>query len=72
MFFFVLLGMVILVFILSLIFPAEGHVEREGVIHTTPDIVFNQINELHNFNQWCPWGQPDSNQDVHFSNPSSG
>ncbi len=53
-FLFVITLLVLTFFLLAAILPDSYHVERRVAIAASPDTVFNQINELENWENWNP------------------
>ena len=41
--------------------PSKFEVIRDVEINTNPLIVFNQVNDFHNWNNWEPWSEIDTN-----------
>lgn len=52
--------------------PDTFSVERSAVIHATPDKVFAQINDLHNWQAWSAWERKDSQMKKTHSGAASG
>ncbi len=67
-----LLGLLLLLFAISLLIPAQISVERSIRIDAPLQIVFDQVNILHNWEKWSPWRQVDPMMELSYSNPSSG
>jgi len=65
----VLVGLIIVVGFLS---PREQHVERSTSIKASPEVVFEQINDLRNWEKWSPWIKLDPTTELKYSEPSSG
>lgn len=61
----------ILIFLISLLLPSKAVIERSGVIEAPAGVVYAQINDLRNWQQWNPWTQSVGTPLV-FSDPSSG
>lgn len=71
----ILLGLVAIlgIFFLGAAFqPAEFGVTRSAVIAAPPTAVFEQINDLQNWNRWSPWARLDPNAKNTFEGPASG
>jgi hypothetical protein len=52
--------------------PGEFRIERSAVMKAPSDIVFAQINNLHNWQNWSPWEGLDPNLKRTYSGPESG
>jgi uncharacterized protein YndB with AHSA1/START domain len=53
--------------------PSQVHVEREIEINAPPAIVFEEINDLHRWPNWEPWGtEYDSTVEHVYIGPDSG
>lgn len=52
--------------------PADFHYSRSATIAAPPAAVFEQINDLHKFQNWNPWAKIDPNAKGTFSGPPSG
>lgn len=70
-----LLSVVILgsmIFLLSLLFPSTGVVERTGVIRAPISVVYAHVGDLKAWESWNPWTRPDTTANLVFSSPSAG
>jgi len=52
--------------------PPRKHVEKSIVINAQPEAVFNEVNNLRNFNTWSPWAKMDPQAKYTFDGPVSG
>ena len=52
--------------------PNEFHIARSLTMAAPPDVVFAQVNVLHNWGGWDPWAKLDPNSKSTFEGPSSG
>jgi uncharacterized protein YndB with AHSA1/START domain len=67
------LGLLILGLILfSFLLPSEVSVSRSIVVNAPVDRVFDQINDLRNWEKWSPWKRMDPSMVMTFSNPAVG
>ena len=67
------LGVLLLVLILfSFLLPTEIKVKREVLISAPIDRVFDQVNDLRNWEKWAPWKRQDPTMIMTFSNPPVG
>lgn len=67
-----LLAFLVILLIISFFLPSKVHVERIAVINAQPDIVFKQVNNLHNWNNWMPWNKLDPNIKIKYYGPEEG
>lgn len=58
--------------VVGFILPQQRHVERSITIAAMKDTVFNQVNNLQNFNNWSPWSDIDPNTSYSYTGPQSG
>jgi len=68
----VLLGFIILVIIVAYLLPRHIHVERSATIPASPEVVFNQVNILKNWEEWSPWHDIDPDMEIVYSGPEMG
>lgn len=52
--------------------PSEFRTSRSAVIGAPAAALFEQVNDLHNFQQWNPWAKVDPNAKITYSGPPSG
>lgn len=52
--------------------PAHFHVVRSAIFSVPVDVVFNQVNDLHNWEEWSPWAKIDPEAKTSYSGPASG
>lgn len=69
----VVLALVVVGFVVVVLLqPAEFKVERSAVIDAPAPVVFEQLNDLHKWNDWSPWSKLDPNSKVTFDGPVAG
>lgn len=68
--FFLLLAIIIIVG--SFFIPSTFKYSYTGKINAAPDKVFEQINELKNWNNWSYWNRMDTAMQITYSTPSAG
>ena len=71
----ILLGLIILVVlivIVGIILPSKAHVERSMTIDAPQKVLFEQVNNLHNWEGWSPWHRLDPNMKLEYSGTLSG
>lgn len=67
------IGIIILALILfSFLLPREVNVARTITIDAPMDRVFEQVNDLRNWEKWSPWKRMDPTMEMTFSNPPVG
>jgi len=67
------IGLLILALILfSFLLPKEVTVSRSITIDAPIDRVFDQVNDLRNWEKWSPWKRMDPMMEMTFSNPPVG
>jgi hypothetical protein len=52
--------------------PEEYKVTRTTTVRASPDVIFNQINDFHNWDKWSPWAKLDPNMKTTYSGASAG
>ncbi|HEY8240117.1 MAG TPA: SRPBCC family protein [Kiritimatiellia bacterium] len=52
--------------------PSEFQISRSATIAATPDAVFAQVNDFHNWGSWDPWAKMDPNAKSTFDGPPAG
>src|SRR3989304_476294 len=62
----VLVILVVLLFIISLFLPRKIRVERAMLIKAPVHVVFNQINDVRNWENWSPWHQIDTAMEITY------
>lgn len=67
-----IVGILVLAFVFSLVLSPVAHVEREGVIDARPEVIYQEIVNMHNLVHWIPWGDPDTGLQLTLSDPYSG
>lgn len=66
-------GLFLLALILfSFLLPSEVKVKRSIVVNAPIDRVFDQVNDLRNWEKWSPWKRMDPSMEMTFSNPPVG
>ena len=62
----------VILVVVGFLLPQTKHVERSITVEATKDTVFNQVNNLQNFNNWSPWAEIDPNASYTYTGPNSG
>ena len=52
--------------------PERAQVSRSIVIKASPEAVFAQVNDLHQFAEWSPWSGIDPAMTMRFEGPEAG
>ena len=52
--------------------PANFRITRSATIPASPAAVFEQVNDLHKWQEWSPWAKLDPNAKVTFEGPEAG
>ncbi|MBS0211529.1 MAG: SRPBCC family protein [Planctomycetes bacterium] len=52
--------------------PATMSVERSTMVAAPPAVVFNEVNDFHQWEAWSPWAKLDPAAKNSFDGPSSG
>ena len=71
----IFLTLVVIIGIFALIVamqPADYRIERSATIAAPTPVVFNQVNDFHNWQAWSPWTKLDPSAKNSFEGPSSG
>lgn len=68
----VLLCIIILTVGVAYLLPRHIHVERSATIPASPEVVFNQVNNLKNWEKWSPWHDIDPDMEIVYSRPEMG
>lgn len=67
-----LLGLILLLAIIGFFLPGKSKLERSIVIKASPEVIFEQINQLKNWEGWSPWKAMDPQSVMNYSEPSAG
>jgi effector-binding domain-containing protein len=67
-----LIALVATYILVSLFLPSKIKIERSGIINSSNEIVFEQINTLKNWKHWSYWDNIDKNMQSIYSGPESG
>ena len=67
-----LLGLLVILFIISLLLPTQQRVEASVKINAPVQLAFNEVNDLRNWESWSPWKTMDPMIELSYSNPPSG
>ena len=68
-----ILGAIVVLFlVVTLFLPPVMSVETTGDINNTPTVIYAQLNDVHNFNNWSPFFEKDSSTKFQFDGPERG
>jgi uncharacterized protein YndB with AHSA1/START domain len=68
-----IIGILVAIFVIvAALQPKEFSVVRSTTIAAPPSIVFEQVDNLRNWDAWSPWAKLDPNMKVTFDGPASG
>jgi hypothetical protein len=68
----VVAAIVILFAIIVSLRPSDFRVTRTGRISASPDVVFENVNDLHKWQTWSPWAKMDPNAKSTYAGPTAG
>jgi hypothetical protein len=71
----ILLGLAALIAVFLIVVamqPDEFRVSRSASVAASPDRVFAQVNDFHNWQAWSPWAKLDPNAKATFEGPPAG
>ncbi|MBM4207160.1 MAG: SRPBCC family protein [Gammaproteobacteria bacterium] len=63
---------VVIVLALAAKQPDQFSVSRTGSINASAEVIFQHINNLHNWDAWSPWAKLDLNAKNSFEGPNEG
>ena len=64
--------MVALFTMLGVMLPRTSEAEKSIVIHASVQEVFEEVNNLKNWERWSPWLTEDPNIKLHYEGPATG
>jgi len=71
----ILIGLALLIAVFVVIVyrqPDQFRIERSALVAATPEKVFAQVNDLHNWEAWSPWSKLDPAAQNTFEGPEAG
>jgi effector-binding domain-containing protein len=71
----ILIGLAVIVLLLLIIaylLPRHMHVERSMTMNAPAEIIFEQVNNLKNWDKWSPWHKMDTTMKITYQGPESG
>jgi len=67
-----ILGLLIILLVIGFLLPTERTVEVSEGINAPISLVFDQVNDLRNWEYWSPWKEMDPLMEMSYSNPPAG
>lgn len=67
-----ILGIIVLLVVISFFMSGKYHAEKSLVMKAQPEVIFDQLNTLKNWEKWEPWGNVDTTIKMTFNGPESG
>lgn len=68
----VLAAVIVVFLIVVAVQPSDYRIERSTTVSAPPEIVFEQVNDFHNWNDWSPWAKLDPEAKNSFEGLESG
>jgi hypothetical protein len=68
----VLVGLALLLVAFAALRPGAFRVERSARVASPPEVVFEQVDVLRNWEAWSPWAKRDPNMRMTYDGPPSG
>jgi effector-binding domain-containing protein len=62
----------LLLLMVSLFLPSETHIERSLVIKQAPEVAYNLVNKLSDWEKWSPWHKIDKKMQIVYNGISEG
>ncbi len=69
---YITIGVVVLILLSSLLLPTTMEVEQSQRIDAPVALVFQQVNDLRNWDHWAPWRKEVPGMELSYSNPPAG
>ncbi len=67
------IAMIVVVLVVVIVTrPADFSVTRSATMSARPQVVFPQVNDLHNWEAWSPWAKIDPAMQTTFAGPATG
>jgi effector-binding domain-containing protein len=67
-----ILLLILVLGIISFFLPSKIEIEKSIVIKALPEVVFEQVNDLHNWEKWSPWMEGDTTMDIKYFGNEKG
>lgn len=67
-----IVSLLLLLAIVALFLPSTVHIERSLIIRQSPEIPFNLVNRLPDWEKWSPWHKMDPDMKIVYSGPAEG
>lgn len=70
--FLAILAIVAIFLVVVAIQPADFRITRSTTVAASPETVFKQVNDFHNWDAWSPWAKLDPNMKKNFEGAPAG
>lgn len=67
-----LLALLVIIVIIGLFLPSKIHVERSLLINVPRKVLFDQVNNLRNWEKWSPWHRIDTAMEITYEGNIGG
>lgn len=68
----VIAAIILILVVVVALQPSYYRITRSTVVSAPPGVVFDQVNNLHNWHAWSPWEKLDPNAKIGFEGPPAG
>lgn len=68
----IVLAIIVIVLIVAALLPGEYRVERSIVIDAKPEVIYEQVVDLNNWEKWSPWQEMEPGADFGVSGSGRG
>ncbi len=68
----ILFGVILLILVITFFLPSKIHVERTGLVKSSPETTYQLINNLEDWNKWSPWHRLDPNMKITYGASKEG
>src|SRR5690349_20139497 len=65
-------GVIVLLIIIGFVLPSKFEITRSATINTSPQYVFEEVNNLEKWNNWDYWHSLDPEMKITYSDQKSG
>jgi hypothetical protein len=69
---FFLAGIVLIAVLYGSMQPSKGEMDRSIIINTGPELIYSEISNFKNFNNWSPWFTIDPETKYDYEGPETG
>ncbi len=68
----IIAGIIVLLAIIGFMLPRKMRIERSLFIKASPEVAYNQVNYLKNWEKWSPWHKIDTSMKLTYNNCPMG